>query len=97
MSRALRCRWQGRTPLCPVDHVRLGDIVRYGRAEHGGLYFLRVCPKCGRRVRCDKDLATLEPRADGTAPGCEQLLLDFNAPSPTPPRQRRRRVRRGAV
>lgn len=97
VSRTLRCLWQGRTPLCPTDHVRLGEIVRYGRSPDGGLYFLRICPKCGRRVRCDKDAATLEPRPNGTAPGFEQLVLNLDEPSRPQPAKPRRRVRRGAI
>lgn len=96
MSRTVECLWQGRVPLCPVDRVRLGDVVRYGQADTGVVYFVRVCPKCGRRVRCDRDLASLEPHAGHRQEGAEQLTLDFSQPAAAPVR-RRRRVRRSVV
>ena|GEM_PF-2909457 len=97
MSRMVECLWQGRVPLCPVDRVRLGEVVRYGQGDSGVVYFVRVCPQCGRRVRCDRDLTTLEPRPGSSPEGAEQLTLDLSAPSTSTPSRRRRRVRRSVV
>jgi len=97
LSRILECLWQGRVPLCPADRVRLGHVVRYGQGDSGVVFFVRVCPQCGRRVRCDRDLATLEPRPGSRPDGAEQLTLDLSSAPTARPARRSRRVRRSVV